>query len=95
MVVNGVLCAYKLNLPQLHKESTTCKLCHIDAVTVKSHLLMLVEEDITGGILVGSDLKMVMTSFPWWTSLHHQQKHEWMPQILHSLLKSRINSQMQ
>ena len=48
------------------KESTTCKLCHIDAVTVKSHLVVLVVKDITRSILVGSDLRMV-------TSLHHQQ----------------------
>ena len=48
------------------KESTTCKLCHIDAVTVKSHLLVLVVKDITRSILVGSDLRMV-------TSPHHQR----------------------
>ena len=65
MVVNGALCALT-NLPQLYKESTTCKLWHIDAVTVKSHLLFLVEKDITRSILVGSDLKMV-------TFLPHQQ----------------------
>ena len=48
------------------KESNTCKLCHIDAVTVKSYLLVLVVEDITISIFVGSDFKMV-------TQLHHQQ----------------------
>ena len=57
MVVNSVLCVLT-NLPQFHKESTSCKLCHIDAVTVKSHLLVLVIEDIMRGILVGSDLKL-------------------------------------
>ena len=56
------------------KESTTCKLCHIDAVTVKSHLLVLVVEDITRSTLVGRDLKMV-------TFLHYQYK--WMLQRLH------------
>ena len=39
-------------------------LCHIDIVTVKSHLLVLVVEDIKKGILVGSDLKMVKTNSP-------------------------------
>ena len=72
VVVNSALCALK-NLPQLDKESTTSKLCLIDAVTVKSYLLVLVVEDITRGILAGSDLKMVKTTFPWWTSVHHQQ----------------------
>ena len=67
---------FSSRLPQLQKESTTCILCHINAVTVKSHLLVLVVEDITKGILVGSDLKLVKTSFLWWTSLHHQQNHE-------------------
>ena len=57
MVVNSVLCALT-NFSQLQKESTTCILCHINAITVKSHLLLLVVEDITKGILVGSYLKM-------------------------------------
>ena len=65
LVVNVVLCALK-NLLQLHKESTTCKLCHIDALTVKSHLLVLVVKDIPRSTLAGSDLKMV-------TSLLHQR----------------------
>ena len=58
VVVNGALCALK-NLPQLHKESTTRKLCHIDAITFKNHLLVLVVEDIPRGVLVESDLEMV------------------------------------
>ena len=82
-------------VPQLQKESTTCILCHINAVTVKSHLLVLVVEDITKGILVKSDLKMDKTSFLWWTSLHYQQHHEGILQRLHSLLKSRIGSLME
>ena len=62
MVVNGVLCALT-NLPQLHKEST------INAVTVKSHLLMLVVEDITKryscwkGLENGQD-KLLLVDFP-------------------------------
>ena len=64
VVVTGAFCALT-NLPQLHKESTTCKLCHMDAVTVKSHLLVLVVEDITRGILVESDLKTVKTNSIW------------------------------
>ena len=62
LVVIGTLCALT-NLPQfLFRESTTGVLCHINAVIVKSHLLVLVVEDITKGILVGSDLKMVKTT---------------------------------
>ena len=64
IVITGAFCALT-NLPQLNKESTKCKLCHIDAVTVKNHLLVLVVEDITRGILVGSDLKMVKTNSLW------------------------------
>ena len=51
MVVNGALCMLN-NLLQLRKDSTTCKLCHIDAVTVKSHLLVLVVKDIKKVYLV-------------------------------------------
>ena len=53
-------------LPQLQKELTTCILCHINAVTAKSHLLVLVVEDIAKGILVGSDLKdkLPLVDFP-------------------------------
>ena len=37
---------------------------YINAVTVKSRLLVLALKDITRGILVRSDLKMVKTNFP-------------------------------
>ena len=62
-MVNGALCVLK-NLTQLHKESTTREVCYIDDVTVKSHLLVLVVEDITRGILVGGGLKMVKKNSP-------------------------------
>ena len=62
-MATGAFCALT-NLPQLHKESTTCKLCHIDAVTVQSLLVVLVVEDITRAILVGSELKMVKGKLP-------------------------------
>ena len=54
---------WKLLLTIYPKESTTLKLCHIDAFTVKSHLLAVVVKGITGSILVGSDLKMVTSLF--------------------------------
>ena len=46
------------------KESATRILCHINAVTVKSHLLVLAVEDITKGTLVGRDLNRVKTNSP-------------------------------
>ena len=40
-----------------------CILCHVDAVTVKSHFLVLVVEDITKGILENGQDKLSLVDF--------------------------------